>query len=372
MTAPAFSSSIMRALTLHQSNEEGWRPGSVWHPTKLEELPVPTPDEDQVRVKVLASGFNHRDVFQRQSLYPGTILSTPSTPSILGADAVGLVLSPSSHPLYQRRVLLCPTVGWLSSPLGPDVPSQPWGILGSVKQTGGRGTFAEYVCVGKEDVVLCPEHLGKDEAAVVPLGGLTAYRAVFTKAGVKEGDNVLITGIGGGVAILALQFCVAAGANVWVSSSSEEKIKRAVELGATGGVNYKDPSWPKLLPTLLPSSRPYLDAVIDSGGGPIANQVARVIKDGGIVACYGQTSGKAVEVGMSFVLKNAEMKGSTMGSRDEFFKAIAFIAKHKIQPVIDTVLDGLDKAEEGFELLKKGGQFGKVVITIAKDEQSKL
>jgi NADPH:quinone reductase-like Zn-dependent oxidoreductase len=90
-----------------------------------------------------------------------------------------------------------------------------------VKQTGGRGTFADFICVGKDDVVECPKHLRKEEAAATPLGALTAYRAVFTKAGVEEGQNVLITGIGGGVALLALQFCVAAGASSFLSSSSD-------------------------------------------------------------------------------------------------------------------------------------------------------
>ena len=144
------------------------------------------------------------------------------------------------------------------------MPGKQFGILGSVKQTEGRGTYAEYVVVGKDDVIECPEHLSAAEAATVPLGSLTSYRATFTKANVKSGDNVLITGIGGGVAILALQFCVAVGeslaslglsqhmcarsdggffsqgANVWVTSSSPAKIKRAQELGAKGGVNYKD------------------------------------------------------------------------------------------------------------------------------------
>jgi len=361
----------MKALTLHKTEGE-FKPGSCWHPIKLEDVPVPTSQQGQVLIKILASGFNHRDVFQRQSLYPGTIFSSSSSPSILGADAVGLLISPSQHPLHNKRVLIAPAENWLESPLGPDVEGKPFGILGSVKQTGGRGTYAEYIAVDEKDLVECPEHLGNEAAAAVPLGALTAYRAVFTKANVKKGDNVLITGIGGGVAILALQLCVAAGAQVWVSSSSEEKIKKAVELGAKGGVNYKDPSWPKTFASLLPSSRPYLDAVIDSGGGPIASQVGRIIKDGGVVSCYGQTSGKPIEINMAFILKNAELRGSTMGSRQEFLDAVKFIGEHKIQPVVDTVLTGLDEAEKGFELLKQGGQFGKVVITIAKDEKNKL
>ncbi|CEQ42330.1 SPOSA6832_04113, partial [Sporobolomyces salmonicolor] len=400
--------SSMKALCLLRT-EGDFKPGpDVWHPVQVEELPVPTPKAgelllvpgSQVLVRILSAGFNHRDVFQRQSLYPGTIFHTSaSSPSILGADAVGILISPS-HPLHHKRVLIAPAENWLSSPLGPDVPGQQFGILGSVKQTGGRGTFAEYIAVSEEEVIACPKHLSDDAAAAVPLGALTAYRAVFTKANVQKGDNVLITGIGGGVAILALQLCVAVGARVWVTSSSEETIKKAVELGAKGGVNYKDgpsppatlpshrlpsvlltlslspasspASWPKTFASHLPSSRPYLDAVIDSGGGPIANQVARLIKDGGIVSCYGQTSGKPVEIGMPFILKNAEFKGSTMGSREEFFSAIRFIGEHEIQPVVDTVLDGLENAEKGFELMKRGGQFGKIVITVAKEEKTKL
>ncbi|KAK4699127.1 hypothetical protein P7C70_g7138, partial [Phenoliferia sp. Uapishka_3] len=236
----------------------------------------------------------------------------------------------------------------------------------------------DYVCVGKEDVVECPVHFlgrgmeGWSEAASVPLGGLTAYRAVFTKANVKEGQNVLITGIGGGVAIQALQYCIAIGANVWVSSSSEDKIARAVALGAKGGINYKDPAWPKTLTTLLPKSRPYLDAVIDSGGGQIVNQSTRLLKHGGIVSCYGMTGGGDVSIGMGAVLKNIEFRGSTMGSRAEFIAAVKFIEKHEIRPVVYKVIDGLARAEEGFEIMKQGGQFGKIVISVAMDDQRKL
>ncbi|TNY18484.1 hypothetical protein DMC30DRAFT_426415 [Rhodotorula diobovata] len=372
MSSAAPAASTMKGLVLHKTAGDDWKPGpKTWHPVSVEELPVPTPAQDQVLVKVLAAGFNHRDVFQRQSLYPGTIFHTAETPSILGADAVGVVVSPS-HPLNGQRVLPYPAANWDSSPYGPDVPGKQFGILGSVKQTGGRGTYAEYVAVGKDDVVKCPEHLTKEEAATVPLGSLTAWRATFTKADVKKGDNVLITGIGGGVAILSLQLAVAAGANVWVTSSSADKIKRAQELGAKGGVNYKDDDWPKQLQALLPSLRPHLDAVIDSAGGPIVTQLLRLLKDGAVVSCYGQTMGKPIELSMAAVLKNIELKGSTMGSRDEFFAAVAFVDKHKIHPVVDSVLEGLEHAEDGFQLLKQGGQFGKVVINIARDESPKL
>lgn len=124
------------------------------------------------------------------------------------------MVSPN-HPLSNQAVLISTTVNWDSSPLAPEKPG--FGILGAVHPTGGRGTFAEYIVVGVDDVVACPAHFlgrgkeGWSEAASVPLGGLTAWRATFTKAGVKEGDNVLVTGIGGGVALMALQYCIAAG-----------------------------------------------------------------------------------------------------------------------------------------------------------------
>ncbi|BGP57626.1 hypothetical protein JCM8202_001001 [Rhodotorula sphaerocarpa] len=360
----------MNALVLLQTPGNEWKPGpKTWHPVEVKSVPVPTATADQVLVKVLGAGFNHRDVFQRQSLYPGTIFHSDSSPSILGADAVGVVVSPG-HPLSQKRVLLAPAVNWLKDPAGPDVPGKQFGILGSVKQTEGRGTYAEYVVVGKDDVIECPEHLSVAEAATVPLGSLTAYRATFTKANVKSGDNVLITGIGGGVAILALQFCVAVGANVWVTSSSPEKIKRAQQLGAKGGVNYRDEDWPKQLQKLLPASRPQLDAAIDSGGGPLGSQLARVLRDGAIIACYGQTTMKPLDMPMALILKNVEIRGSTMGSREEFFSAVKLVRDKKIQPVVDSVLSGLGEAEKGFQLLKEGGQFGKIAIQIAQDERA--
>lgn len=159
------------------------KPGQVYHDAIVDaQLPIPAAGPAQVTVKVLCSAFNHRDLFIRQSLYPGIIFSAPSAPSIFGADAVGIVVSPSSHPLAGKHVLLAPASGWISSAFGPDQPAQPYGILGNVKQTGGRGTFAEYICVDGKDLVECPSHFlgrgieGLSEAASAPLGGLTAYR----------------------------------------------------------------------------------------------------------------------------------------------------------------------------------------------------
>lgn len=239
----------MKAIVLKKT-EGAFKPGQVYHAVPLVELPVPIPGPDQVLVKIIAAvssprpsaqlqltpnlqAYNHRDVFLRQSLYPGLIFDAPGKPSVMGADCAGIVVSPS-HPLTNKPVIVHSAVHWESDADGPD-GTEPFGILGAVSATQGRGTFAEYIVVGAKDVVACPEHFmqrgmeGWSEAAAFPLGGLTAYRcvnahsgpvsrtlirlcrAVFTKANVQSGQNVLITGIGGGVAITALQYCIALG-----------------------------------------------------------------------------------------------------------------------------------------------------------------
>lgn len=168
----------MKALTLVK--EDG-KPGTVYHSTTISQLAIPSASASQVLVKVIAGAFNHRDLFIRQSLYPGIVFSSAETPSIFGADGVGVVVAPADHPLVNKTVLLAPAEGWNTSALGPDAKTA-YGILGNVKQTGGRGTFAEYVCVESDAVVPCPAHFlgrgieGYSEAAACPLGGLTAYR----------------------------------------------------------------------------------------------------------------------------------------------------------------------------------------------------
>ncbi|KAG6816080.1 hypothetical protein H0H93_008559, partial [Arthromyces matolae] len=177
------------------------------------------------------------------------------------------------------------------------------------------------------------------------------------------GQNVLITGIGGGVALLALQICVAKGASVYVSSGSPEKIQKAEALGAKGGVNYKDKDWPAKLASLL-GKGVELDLVIDSGGGEIMTQTSRILKHGGRVVCYGMTASSKISFTMREVLKNQRLIGSTMGSHQDLIDATDFLAKHRIVPVISHVLEGLEAAEQGFELMKRGDHFGKIVLKI--------
>ena len=358
----------MRALTLHKTPGD-FKPGpSCWHPVQLsDKVPVPAPAKDEVLVKIHAAAFNHRDLFQRQSLYPGTVFTDEDNgkAAIMGADAVGTVVAPAESALKGSLVLVAPAQGWLESADGPE---GTFGILGAVKQSGYRGTFADYIAVRADHTAPCPDHLQRDlaKAATLPLGLVTAYRAVVTKARVQQGHNVLVTGIGGGVAILAAQLCSALGANVFVSSSDPGKLARAKsELGAKGAVNYKDADWQKQLAAQM-GHGVLLDAVIDGAGGTaLVTGLVRSLRDGARVVVYGQTTGKAPELNMLAVLKNIELKGSTMGSLSEWKEAVRLVGQCALVPVVDETLDSLDRFEDGFERMKRAKQFGKIAVLVS-------
>jgi len=351
-----------RALILNKTDPVN---GKTYHSAALEERPIPALEAGQVLVRIGAAGFNRRDLWQRMGMYPGIQFGT-----VMGSDGAGVVVEAHDpkDPLLGSRVFLTVVRGW-ENELAPTTPSGLPTILGA----GGanpEGVFTEYVVVDRREVLPTPAHLNDVQAAAWPLGGVTAWRACVVNAQIRPGENVLITGIGGGVALLAAQLCVASGARVFVTSGSEEKILRAVALGVVGGVSYKSKEWPLELGKLLKSKgdgRPYLDAVIDSGGSEILSQTTKLLKPGGKLVCYGMTAGPKVTLTMREVLRNQQLLGSTMGSRQDLIDATAFTTEHKIVPLVSNVLSGLDAIEEGFEILKTGDQFGKIVVRIGPD-----
>ncbi|KAL1956914.1 hypothetical protein VTO42DRAFT_6661 [Malbranchea cinnamomea] len=298
------------------------------------------------------------------------------------ADGVGTVVStgpqvPNPQSWINKRVILNPGHGWIDSPDGPEEPTG-YRILGGTK-VNPLGTLQEYATVDVDEIVEAPAHLSDAEAAALPLAGLTGWRALVSKAGEKnsgQGAAVLITGIGGGVALMVLAFAVARGADVYVTSSSEEKLKRAVELGAKGGVNYKEEGWDKKLLGMLPEGKRNFDAVIDGAGGDAIEKATRLLKPGGIISVYGMTVGPKMPFLMQTVLKNIEVRGSTMGSRKEFKDMVDFVTTHKIKPIISRVVHGIENLQDIdslFEDMKKGSQFGKLVIQVASSgHDSKL
>jgi NADPH:quinone reductase-like Zn-dependent oxidoreductase len=251
------------------------KPGQVWYPLETMELPAFKPKPTEVVVKITAAALNHRDLFLRQHLYPGTTFGVP-----LLADGAGTVVRAGSDASAQKwlgkRVVINPGTGWKSDPDGPETGA--YAIVGGTK-FNPAGTLAEEMLFEAEEMEAAPEHLSDVEAAALPLTGLTAWRALFTKSGnAKPGRNILLTGIGGGVALMALLYGVAQGCNMYVTSGNQEKIDKAVKLGAKGGVIYKEKDWEKTLASKLPKSRPQLDAIVDGAGGDIVYKGSKLLK----------------------------------------------------------------------------------------------
>src|SRR5690606_12617852 len=184
----------------------------------------------------------------------------PNEGIALGSDGSGVVedVGDDADPLLVgAEVVINPSLEWGPNPV---VQGHSFRILGYPD----NGTFAEYITISKKYIFEKPGHLSFQEAAAVPLSGLTAYRALFNKARLRANDKVLITGIGGGVALWLLQFAVAYKARVYVTSSSDEKISKAIGMGAVAGYNYKDPEWP----ARAQQEAGGFDIIIDGAGGP--------------------------------------------------------------------------------------------------------
>lgn len=349
--------------------EKKAKAGKFWFPLQLNLVPKPTPGPHEVLIKMEAAALNHRDYFLRQNLYPGLSFKSP-----MFSDGCGTVveLGPDcalAH-LLGQRVVLTPFRGWQSNPEGPEDESR-FSTIGGVNPHNERGHDTlgmgqNYVAVHESEVELLPDHLSPLEGAALPCCGITAWRALMVKSGnAQPGRNLLITGIGGGVALQALLFAVPLGLRVWVTSGSDDKIARAVQLGAQGGVNYRQDGWDKRLAALLPPERPRIDAVLDGAGGNIVTKAMAVLKPGGVIASYGMTLGPVMDWPMPAALRNLELRGSILGSRAEFADMVRFVREHKVRPIVSRSVKGLDclDAIDGlFDDIKNGSQFGKLVI----------
>lgn len=313
----------------------------------------PTLAPDEVLIQIKAAALNHRDVYITQGLYPGIV-----TPIILGSDGAGVVVELGEaipRKWLQQEVVINPSIGWQKNTA---VQPMDYSIVGMPT----HGCLAEYVKIKVTDLTLLPKpnHLTWNEAAALPLAGLTAYRALFTKAKVQAGERVLISGIGGGVALFACQLAIAAGAEVWVTSSSEQKIEQAIALGAKGGANYKEENWHQ---DLLEKAAGPFDVIIDSAGGDGFKYFLDIANMGGRIAFYGGTRGSFKVSPQKIFWKQLSLFGSTMGSSEEFAEFIDFVNKTQLKPVVDSIWK-LEDAAKAFDHLDAGKQFGKVVVSL--------
>ena len=332
----------MKALVLAGVNQ----------PLQLQEVPDPVPAAGEVIVAVGAAALNRRDLWIKKGQYAGL-----KFPIILGSDGCGQVERCGEGVdgvWLGREVIIDPALGWGER---PEAQADSFRILG----LPDNGTFAEKVCVPATQLVDKPAHLDVLHAAALPLAGLTAFRALFSRCKLESGERVLITGVSGGAAQFALQYAVAAGAKVFVTSGSAEKIARAVELGAAGGVNYKEEGWSKKLKELAGGG---FDVTIDSAGGEGFLQLIELAAPGGRIAFFGATVGDPDKLPMRRIFwKQLSLLGTTMGSPADFHAMMRFVEKHAIIPLAGQVFP-LAEGDAALAAMEESEQFGKIVLTV--------
>ena len=310
----------------------------IKEPLEYTDISLPEYDGHFGVVKLKAAALNRRDYWITQGLYPNLRF-----PTVLGSDGCGV--------FEGEEVVINPSIHWGGD---PRFPSDDYYILGLEEY----GTFAEQLMVRKKNIYKKPPHLSAEQAAALPLAGLTAYRVLFSRCQLQSGERVLISGIGGGVALFACQFALAMGAEVFVTSSSAEKIRRAVELGAIAGANYKEPESMKALVKQAGG----FDVVIDSAGGKGFNTLLKMCRKGARVGIYGGTAGAWDNISVPNVFfKQLSIHGSTMGSDEEFGKMLDFVTAHRIVPVIDSVFS-LEEGQKAIGRMAKSLQFGKIIL----------
>jgi len=313
----------------------------------LARVPTPEPATGEVLLAVEYAGLNRHELFSAER-------RDGSEPDrILGADAVGRVVrigsavggGPGPGPALGDRVLLDPTLNW---PRRAEVPEHP-------DLLGGRapGTFAEFVAVPAGNAHPVPEHLTGPEAGSLGLAAVTAFRALFTVGELRAGEHLLIPGIGSGVGLLALDLALAAGARVTVTSRSAEKRAFALARGAAAAVPSEELGGARLPP---------VDLVIDTVGAASVPAALGTLRPGGRVVTLGATTGAEIRLSLrELFFRQLSLRGTSVGSAEEFRDALAFVREHGIRPVVDAV-HPLDEAPAAMRASADGRTLGKTVF----------
>jgi zinc-binding alcohol dehydrogenase/oxidoreductase len=302
---------------------------------------------NEIKIRLKTAGLNHRDLFVL------TRHQADAPPLVIGSDGAGIIEELGEQVTNFKvgdEVIVIPSLGWKEN---TPAPPEGFEILGLPDD----GTFAETIVLPSENVIKKPAHLSWEEAGVLSLGGVTAYRALFTKGQIKKGETVFIPGIGSGVALLLLQMAKASGARVIVTSRYEGKRKKALELGADLAIA-SDENWQEVL------SGETIDLVIESVGRATFQRSLDCLKKGGRMVLFGASAGDTVTFNLrDFFYGQYTFLGSTMGSIEEFHDMLKFISEHQIAPIVDQVYP-LSEYLQAMKRLEEGQQFGKIALTI--------
>lgn len=318
----------------------------------LKERAEPSPSFGQVLIKLRAASLNYRDLMVVKGLYDPNL----PLPLIPMSDGVGNVVAVGEGVTRVKtgdRVAGIFMQKWLSGEL---TEAKAQSALGGAID----GLLAEYAVLHEDGVVHLPEHLTDEEAATLPCAAVTAWNALIASGGVKAGDTVLIQGTGG-VSLFALQFAQLVGARVIATSSSNEKLSRVRQMGASDGINYKQtPDWGKKVRELTTGVG--VDHVVEVGGAGTLNQSLRAVRYGGQISLIGVLTGGAGEIATaSILMKNVRVQGIYVGSREMFEAMNRAIALHQLQPIVDRVFP-FKEVPEALRYMESGAHFGKICI----------
>jgi NADPH:quinone reductase-like Zn-dependent oxidoreductase len=340
----------MKAVRIHETGG----PDKV----VIDEIPRPEPGEGEVLLEVRAAALNHLDIWVRRG-EPAPVL-----PHTLGSDGAGVVvaLGPGAAGVeVGAEVLLDPGISCGRCEMctaGEQSQCFAFHLLGEPVD----GTLAEYIVAPARNCYPKPACFSFEEAAAFGLVFTTAYRMVATRAEVRAGETVLVTGIGGGVATAALAVVRALGARAIVTSGSDEKIARAKTLGAFAGVNYKTAGRELAKMVKEANGGRGVDAVVDSTGAASWAASLRALRKGGRLVTCGATSGGDPPADIHRIFWNQlSILGSTMGSARDMRRALRLAEQGLVRPVVDSIFP-LERAREAMARLEAAEQFGKVVV----------
>jgi NADPH:quinone reductase-like Zn-dependent oxidoreductase len=337
----------MKAAVLERRGADGvsWR-----------DFPDPAPAPGESVLKVAATALNRVDLYMRDN---GAGI-THSLPQVMGVEAAGEVAEaePGSGLKPGMKAILFSEAfcGQCRYCLAGDQP-----LCENVKIMGEHrnGGFANYIAMPSRCFMPLPDDADLVAAGALMTGHLTAWRMLFGKKTLQPGESILIVGIGGGVAVACLQLAKLAGARVFVTSSSDAKVERAIAMGATGGVNYhKD----RVSSAILDMSGGGVDMVIDSVGEASWGESLRSLRRGGRLVTCGATTGSNPSADLQRVfIRQLEIYGSTGGNIGEFRQLIDVFNRGLVKPVIDETFRMPD-IRQAFDRLASGAQFGKVSL----------
>lgn len=328
---------------------------------KLEEMPDPQIDQNQVLVRIKACALNHLDLWLRKGL-PGVKVPLPHIPGCDIAGEVAAVGELCTRVKVGEKVVISPGRSCGQCPHclgGRDNLCASYQIIGGYGLDGG---YAELIAVPEVNVIPIPAGLTPVQAAALPVTFMTAWNMLVTLGNIRSGQTVLVMGAASGVGVAALQIAKLFGANVIAAAGSDDKLAKAKTLGADHAINYHNQAIAHEVKQL--TGRRGVDIIFEHVGGDTWKELIPIMAPGGTLVTCGATSGPIAETDIRYLfMRQLRLQGAYMGSKADLLTVLPLVAAGKLNPVVDHVLP-LSEAAQAHQILEERRQFGKVILTI--------